>query len=98
MREFTFEEEIKELLGLAQEASHGPHPHWLLPHVIEVLEAMLARLYDPEALLGAAGALGRIVTDDYVFSEGPLGGKLLDLVTEIVSRYDPRFRQGSDKG
>jgi len=27
-----------------------------------------------------------------------LGGKLLDLVTEIVSQYDPRFRQANGTG
>jgi len=38
-----------------------------------------------EALVQEAGGLGRIVTDDHDFSEGSLGTKLLDLITEILS-------------
>lgn len=91
------EEKIKALLAQARDAAQEPQSHWLLPHVIDVLEAMLDCLPDQKALLGAAGALGRIVTDDYTFSESPLGGELLDLVAEIVSQYDPRFRRASGK-
>lgn len=97
MQEVALKERIKNLLVQAREAAQGSQAHWLLPHVIDVLEIMLNRLQNREDLLGAAGALGRIVTDDYTFSESPLGGKLLDLVTEIVSQYDPRFRQVSGK-
>ncbi|KPL89271.1 hypothetical protein SE16_02000 [Ardenticatena maritima] len=95
MEERTVEEKIKALLAQAKDAAQEPQSHWLLPHVINVLEAMLDCLPDQKALLGAAGALGRIVTDDYAFSESPLGGELLDLVTEIVSQCDPRFRRVS---
>jgi len=97
LKERPLEEKIKALLAQAKDAAQEPQSHWLLPHIIDVLQAMLDCLPDQEALLGAAGALGRIVTDDYTFSESSLGGELLDLVTEIVSQHDPRFRRVSGK-
>lgn len=49
---------------------------------------------DSQKLLGLAGGLGRGVTEDYEFSSGPLGSQLLEIVSEIVRRYDPRFQDG----
>jgi len=64
--------------------------------ILSLLERMAEELQQPapdgQRLLGLAGGLGRVVTDDYEFSESPLGSKLLEIVSEIVRRYDPRFQ------
>ena len=64
--------------------------------ILSLLERMDEELQKPtpdgEKLLRLAGGLGRAVTDDYKFSESPLGIKLLEIVSEIVRRYDPRFQ------
>ena len=85
-------DKITALLLQTIDASQRSDAHWLLPYVIKSLQAMQNSFaegsLDPECLLRNAGGLGRIVTDDFAFSESPLGTKLLDLITEIVSRYD----------
>ena len=78
-------ERIEQALGEAIKAEKDPHRHWLLPHVVKSLRAMLDVWPSHEALVQEAGGLGRIVTDDHDFSEGSLGTKLLDLITEILS-------------
>ncbi|BCW94020.1 MAG: hypothetical protein KatS3mg007_1914 [Thermoanaerobaculum sp.] len=95
MSHLSLKEKIQELATRAREATCEPHPHWLLPHIIEVLDVMFVRVRSPKELLGAARALGRIVMDDYAFSESPLGTELLELADDIVRKYAwrfPRFR------
>jgi len=83
---------IDELLIEAKNASQSPGAYGFLPGIIKSLEAIQDELEkdgpDPEILVKRVGGLGRLVTESYAFSESPLGTKLLDLITEIVSRYD----------
>ena len=78
---------IRELLGELRkpqgEASAFPY----LPEVIESLEAMEHSLEAPrERRVKMAGALGRLVTEDFAFSESPLGGAILKLADDFASR------------
>ena len=82
---------IADLLAEARMASQQPNAYGLLPDIIDILEKIEAELEkespDPETLIRGAGALGRVVTDSYRFSESPLGTKLLELVSDIVAQY-----------
>lgn len=54
-----------------------------LPSVANVLEQMIEEISAPRMKRDRiAGALGRLVTEDYAFSESELGGKLLELADE----------------
>ncbi len=84
-------EKIERTLVLTQTANSKPNSHWLLPHVIRSLEVMLQSIHkkeDPISLVREARGLGRIISDDYLFSESELGGRLLDIVNDILSSYD----------
>ncbi|MCR4408593.1 MAG: hypothetical protein NUW24_17015 [Anaerolineae bacterium] len=93
---------VRDLIAECKAAAERPGAYGFLPDIIGELEDIQSELEkdepDPNILLVWTRGLGRLVTESYAFSESPLGGKLLDLVTEIVSRYDPRFRQESGKG
>jgi len=45
-----------------------------------------------KSIVRGAGALGRIVTDNYQFAESPLGTKLLNFASEIISKYNSNFK------
>ncbi|WP_322801518.1 hypothetical protein [Thermoflexus sp.] len=87
----TTKKRINELLQEAREAAKRPDAYGLLPDVIRIMEMLQHKLEsdspDLEAIVRGAGALGRVVTDSYSFSESPLGSKLLDFVNEIISQY-----------
>lgn len=87
----TTKKRINELLQEAREAAKRPDAYGLLPDVIKIMEMLQHKLEsdspDLEAIVRGAGALGRVVTDSYSFSESPLGSKLLDFVNEIISQY-----------
>jgi len=93
---------IGELIAECKDAAERPGAYGFLPDIIGELEDIQCELEkeEPDSCLLSfrAGGLGRLVTDSYAFSESPLGGRLLDLITKIVSRYDPRFCQGSGEG
>jgi len=84
-------ETIEQLLAEATSAAESPSRHWLLPHVVKSLRALLDSWPSQEDLAREAGGLGRIVTDDHAFSEGPLGRRLLDLVAEIMTESKRGF-------
>ncbi len=96
------ETKVREIIAECKAAAKRPGAFGYLPGIVRTLEAIHSELqkseFDPGTLVMLAGGLGRLVTDSYAFSESPLGGKLLDLVTEIVSQYDPRFRQANGTG
>jgi len=100
-RTFCYLLRIRELAAECRAAAEHPGAYGFLPDIIGELEDIQSEIEkdetDPNLLLVWTQGLGRLVTDSYAFSESPLGGKLLDVVTEIVSRYDPRFRQTSGK-
>mgnify|MGYP000633940014 FL=1 len=87
----TTKKRINELLQEAREAAKRPDAYGLLPDVIRIMEMLQHKLEsdspDLEAIVRGAGALGRVVTDSYSFSESPLGSKLLDFVNEIIYQY-----------
>lgn len=82
---------VVELLTEARIANQQPDAYGLLPDIIEILEKIdseLAKeLPDSERLIRLVGGLGRVVTDNYFFSESPLGTKLLELASDIVEQY-----------
>jgi len=85
------QERIDEMLAAVTAASQQPDAHRLLPYVTKSLQALSglsrAPTVDRSSLRKAAGALGRIVTDDYTFSESPLGQSLLDLINDIAIEF-----------
>lgn len=92
---------IQELIVECEAVAKQSGAFGYLPDIIGELKDIQSELEkdepNPDLLLVWSRGLGRLVTDSYAFSESPLGGKLLDLITEIVSQYDPRFRQMGGK-
>lgn len=80
-----------ELLTEARVASERQDAYGLLPDIIFVLEQLQAYLEAPlpdkHLVVQGAGALGRVVTDSYVFSESELGTRLLQLVDNLAATY-----------
>jgi len=76
---------IDALLDEIRIAQASVKPHPFLPAVEESLQAMKknvrARKSDRESM---AGALGRIVTDDYAFAESELGNHIFDVINEFA--------------
>ena len=70
----------------AESAARNPDSYAYLPEIIESLRSMLdgdtMSQRDRERL---AGGLGRLVTDDFAFSESHLGTKLLELADQFAS-------------
>ncbi len=83
------QERIDELLTVVTMANQQPNAHRFLPYLARSLRSMsdMSRTsgLDHASLAKAAGALGRIVTDDYAFSESSLGQRLLDLINDIAA-------------
>ena len=83
---------ILKLLRKTKKANQDPNAHWLLPYIVESLEVLLDGFskdnLDPDYLVRQAGGFGRIVMDDFSFSESPLGGELLELINAICKKYD----------
>lgn len=80
-----------ELLSDARAASESQGAYGLLPDIVAILEKLLTHLAAPQSdkflLRQGAGALGRVVTDNYEFSESPLGTRLLQLVDDLMATY-----------
>ncbi len=78
-------ERIEEIIGLAKRASEDPESYPFLPEIIESLENMKKNLnVNRERRERMAGALGRIITEDFNFSESELGSKLLKVVNDFI--------------
>lgn len=79
-------DKIEKLLRRAR-ASHGKSAAYaFLPEIIRSLEAMQTSLSAPRARRARmAGALERLVTEDFTFSKSPTGAELLDLADEFAS-------------
>jgi hypothetical protein len=71
----------------AESAARKPNSYAFLPPIIESLKRTLND--DPETMSQKdrdrrAGALAKLITQSFAFSESPLGTKLLDLADEIA--------------
>ena len=74
---------ISEAIRSAEEANRAPGAYGMLPQIIDALKKMLeGRVTSLEERTRLSGALGRLVTDDYQFSESPLGTLLLQIADE----------------
>jgi hypothetical protein len=82
-------ERIKKLLADVHRAEALPGAYPYLPDIAKSLEAMLENVdTSPSRRDKMAGGLGRIVTEDYAFSESDLGGRILRVADD--------FAQGSE--
>ena len=83
------DERIAELLTLINEVSAHPNSFPYLPTIARSLEAMRDRIVsgdlDSAARRKMAGALGRLVTEDFAFSESSLGAQLLEFANDFAS-------------
>jgi hypothetical protein len=85
MRGVVMKEKITELIGLAKRNSTKPGSFPFLPEIIESLENMQKNLnVSRDRKEKMAGALGRLVTEDFNFSESELGNKLLKIADDFV--------------
>ncbi len=76
---------INELLGKLREEGVSPTSPYL-PEIIESLEEMDRSMDAPrERRRKMAGAVGRLVTEDFGFSESALGGEVLQLAEDFAS-------------
>jgi hypothetical protein len=77
---------LLDVLRMARQASQEPGAYALLPEIIQSLEAMSTALDLPlERRRRMAGALGRLVTEDFAFAESSVGGAILLLADEFAS-------------
>ena len=71
----------------AQAAGTAPGAYAFLPEIVESLKAMQSgSTMTPAERERLAGSLGRLVTEDLAFSEGPLGTVLLELAEQFASQ------------
>ncbi len=84
----------KSLMTEVKVESQRPSSFGLLPEIIQVLARIQNEfdkgIPDSQHLVEGASALGRLVTDSYVFSESPLGDKLIQFVNDLYFEYDVR--------
>lgn len=82
----TLQDRIASAIREAELAGSVPDAYAFLPEIIESLKAMqrgsTMTSGERERL---AGGLGRLVTEDFAFSEGPLGTMLLELAEQFAS-------------
>ncbi len=77
---------IEAALAKLRESEHGARATVYLTEVIQSFEAMLENLDAPqERRARMVSALGRLVTEDYAFSESPLGREVLEIADEFAS-------------
>jgi len=86
------ENAIREIDRLSFESRAPKFLKYMRNWLEEILDELEKPIPDPQRLLGLASGLGRGITDDYEFSSGPLGTRLLEIASEIIRAYDPRFR------
>lgn len=77
---------IEQLLKKVKRAGGKKGSYPFLPEIIQSLEVMRdSPNLSQERRAKMAGALGRLVTEDYRFSESSLGGEILKVVEEFAS-------------
>ncbi len=78
---------IASAIREAETAGTVPGAYAFLPEIIESLKAMQSSSTMTSAERERlAGSLGRLVTEDYAFSESPLGTRLLELADQFASQ------------
>jgi hypothetical protein len=76
---------LQDALRRVEDAQRRPGAYGFLAAIARVLTQMLASLDgDREMRDRIAGGLGRLVTDDYSFSESELGQELLRLADDFA--------------
>jgi|GEM_PF-3172495 len=79
---------LEQLLVQAEAASAQPMAYAFLPDIVANLQALRTKLADPDfgqaQRAKAAGSLGRLVTEDFAFSESALGQALLEFVSDLA--------------
>lgn len=86
MKASTMRTRITEVLGKLRKPARGAKPAVYSSEIIQSLEAMLGSLEAPQNRRAQmAGALERLVTEDYAFSESELGGEILRLTDDFAS-------------
>jgi hypothetical protein len=76
---------LKTLLGDVQRAKALPGAYPYLPEIEKSLAEMLKNTdASPSRRDKMAGGLGRIVTEDYAFSESDLGGRILRIADDFA--------------
>ncbi|MHB1426769.1 MAG: hypothetical protein ACYC3I_26735 [Gemmataceae bacterium] len=85
----TLKARITDALVRGEKVSKNPDAYPFLPEIQQTLKAMLAGLtMAPTERERLSGALGRLVTEDYGFSESNLGTTLLELADDFASRTE----------
>lgn len=75
---------VNLLLRLRDPSQHAQQAPFL-PEIIQSLEAMADSTEAPrDRRVRMAGALARLVTEDFTFSESALGGEILELTNDFV--------------
>lgn len=85
----TLKARITDALARAEKTSVRPGAYPFLPEIQETLKAMLAGLSKtPNERERLSSALGRLVTEDFRFSESKTGTMLLELADDFASTAD----------
>jgi hypothetical protein len=86
MKHATMKVTLSTLIAEAIKARQAPDSYAFLPEIIDSLTAMERSLdLDVERRSRMAGALERLVTEDFAFSEGSLGRALLRVANDFAS-------------
>lgn len=94
----TLRDKIARAIAKAEEASQSPDAYGFLPVIIESLKAMLAgSTMNERERERMAGGLGRLVTEDFNFSESQLGSLLLDLADQFGADQGSKVSQKHKK-
>jgi hypothetical protein len=84
----SLQDSIAAAILEAESAARSPNSYGFLPGIIKTLRVMLNDDTDTMSQRDRerrAGGLGRLVTDNFAFSESPLGTKLLELADQFAS-------------
>ncbi|MBC7121416.1 MAG: hypothetical protein H5T33_07640 [Candidatus Methanosuratus sp.] len=85
-------QKVEFVIDRTKQYFQDPDAPSFLPYILSWLQEVAEELgkSEPnrEMLMGLARAIGRGVTDDYQFSESPVGTAILEIVSDIVHYYE----------
>jgi len=84
----SLRDSIAAAIREAESAAKKPNSYGFLPGIIKTLKVMLNDDTDTMSQKDRdrrVGGLGKLITDDFTFSESPLGTKLLEVANRFVS-------------